>query len=662
MLAAYLTSGSTSQAFHDELEKQAMWFLSRSTNSFEGWRLAMGDHRPGEAAEFAAEANAAKPMEPDIALLWTQALLQTGKGEQAEQVAHCFLSQRKDAPALYDVMYKYYAAKQRFAEAESMLTEKARAFPADAAVRIQLAAHYARRGLREKESAVLAEVLGSSSQFPIGRLAVAEYRLKSGAVDEGIRLLEVCAKGNPAEALPCSRLLPEIQQRRGDRAAALASANEGLRRFPSDPLLTKEQAALWLDSGAPEAREAALDSLKALSGKIPQDASVRFLLGRALAAQGRTAEAAAEFRESIRLNPASIAPRIAAAELALLGGRTHEALQLLDEALKRAPSHLAAQELRVTALRAEGRYNEARQALKSLRDQFPGNPALQIETANLSLREGKTAEAEAIFRKLYQPGQEDIRPLVGVVDCRIKRNDPAGAQSLLEMDLAKAPGRPFVRMMLGDAPGAGRRPDLAVEQYKLALEAAPDSPAPYRRLGQLYASTGDSEKSIANLRKSLELNPASLPMVSLLAEQCDLAGQAAEAERYYRRWLELEPESEPAQNNLAYLRAEKGSLDEALALAQKVSKKTGQLAPTADTLGWVYLKKKMTPSALEFFGSLVRRYPDVATFRYHLGLTLFEAGNRSAARSELETALKKHPSPSEEKQIREALTVTRAGS
>jgi tetratricopeptide (TPR) repeat protein len=658
-LAAYLAGGSTSRAFHDDLEKQAAWFLSRSNSSFEGWRLktylAMGDHQPGDAAEFAVKANAANPMEPDITPLWTQALLQTGKGEQAEQVAHAFLSQRKDAPALYDVMYKYYAGKQRFAEAESMLAEKARAFPADAAVRVQVAGHYARRGSRDKESAALAEVLGSPRQYPMGRLGVAEYRLQGGAVDEGIRLLEAGAHGNPGEALPCFRLLAEIRQRRGDRKAALASVSEGLRRFPSDSLLVKEQAEPWLDSGEPEGRKAALDSLKTLSVKTPHDASVRFLLGRALAIQGRTAEAGAEFRESIQLDPSSIAPRVAAAELDLQGGRTQEALKLLDEALARAPSHLAARELRVTALRAEGRYKEVRQALKTLQEQFPGNPALQIETAHDSLREGKTAEAEAIFRKLYKPGQEDVRPLMGIVDCRMKRKDPAGAQRLLEMDLVKTPGRPFVRMMLGRALAAGGRPDRAAEQYKLALDAAPDSPALYRRLGQLYASTGDSEKAIANLRRSLELNPASLSTVSLLAEQCDLAGQAAEAERYYRRWLELEPETVPAQNNLAYLLAEKGNVDKALALAQKVCRKTGQLAPTADTLGWVYLKKKMTSSALEIFRGLVRRYPDVAIFRYHLGLTLIESGNRSAARSELETALTKHPSRADEMHIREAL-------
>ena len=658
-LAAYLARGAGSQAFHDDLAKQADWFLAQPGGSFDAWRLkmylAMSDRHPDEAGVFAAKANAAKPWEADVTLLWVQALLQVHQDEQAEQVARDFFSHGKGAPGLYDVMYAHYMSRKRTAEAESVLAGKADAFPADAGVRIQLAAHYHQSGQRDKEAAELAVLLDHPDRFRSGRLAVAEYRLRTGSPDQAVKLLEAAARSDREDALPCSRLLAEFRAGQGDRAGALEIAKQGLSRFPSDALLTWLKSSLLLDSGTKEARKEALDGLTALVDKSPRDGAARYLRGRALAAQGRVPEALSELRESIGLDPTAIQPRVALAELELYGGSAKEALKTLDDALGIAPDHLAARDLRVAALRMNGHYKEASEALKELEQKFPGNVGLAIERANLNLLQNRTAEAEATFRKLYHPGQENLRPLMGLVECRLRQKDAAGAERLLEADLAQAPGCPFVRTLLGDTLTAAGKPDRAAAQYEQALHSAPGSPLLYRRLGELYFALGDSGKAITNLQKSLEYNPASVLTVSLLAQQYDRAGQAADAERYYRRWLELEPASIPAQNNLAFLLAENGKLDEALTLATKACQKAGQVAPVSDTLGWVYLKKKMTPSALEIFRGLVRRYPDIATFRYHLGLALIASGDRPCNRSELETALRKHPSRTEETQIRHAL-------
>jgi len=41
-----------------------------------------------------------------------------------------------------------------------------------------------------------------------------------------------------------------------------------------------------------------------------------------------------------------------------------------------------------------------------------------------------------------------------------------------------------------------------------------------------------------------------------------------------------------------------------------------------DTLGWIYLKKRLTPNALSIYDELVVRQPKNSTFRYHRGTCL----------------------------------------
>ena len=46
----------------------------------------------------------------------------------------------------------------------------------------------------------------------------------------------------------------------------------------------------------------------------------------------------------------------------------------------------------------------------------------------------------------------------------------------------------------------------------------------------------------------------------------------------------------------------------------------------ADTLGWIYLKENLSDKAVEMFKELVGKAPNHSTFRYHLGMALYQKG------------------------------------
>ena len=110
-------------------------------------------------------------------------------------------------------------------------------------------------------------------------------------------------------------------------------------------------------------------------------------------------------------------------------------------------------------------------------------------------------------------------------------------------------------------------------------------------------------------------------------------------------------------NNLAFVIAEQGGdLDLALTYAQRAKQKLPQSPEVADTLGWIYIKKRLTPNAIEIYNDLVAKQPANSTYRYHLGMALLQRGDKPQARKELETALRNKPSPVEAGKIKELLS------
>jgi predicted Zn-dependent protease len=63
----------------------------------------------------------------------------------------------------------------------------------------------------------------------------------------------------------------------------------------------------------------------------------------------------------------------------------------------------------------------------------------------------------------------------------------------------------------------------------------------------------------------------------------------------------------------------------------------------------------MPDPALQMLTSLVRKYPDSAPFRYHLGAVFLQKGDKARAKTELQAALGKKPTKEYEDRIKELM-------
>jgi Flp pilus assembly protein TadD len=164
------------------------------------------------------------------------------------------------------------------------------------------------------------------------------------------------------------------------------------------------------------------------------------------------------------------------------------------------------------------------------------------------------------------------------------------------------------------------------------------------------------EGAIQHFRKVKELNPNNPEAAVWLALLLHQTGRQAEAKAQYEQILRLEPDNPIALNNLAYVLAEQGGdLDVALTYAQRAKQKLPQSSDVADTLGWIYIKKNLTANAVDIYNDLVAKQPGNATFRLHLGMALFQKGDKPRAKQELETALRSKPSSVDADKIKELL-------
>jgi cellulose synthase operon protein C len=126
----------------------------------------------------------------------------------------------------------------------------------------------------------------------------------------------------------------------------------------------------------------------------------------------------------------------------------------------------------------------------------------------------------------------------------------------------------------------------------------------------------------------------------------------------YESVLKDKPNIPVAMNNLASLlldyRTDKQSLDRAYALAERL--KDSNVPQYQDTVGWAQYQRGDFSRAVTTLEGAQAKLPNVASIRYHLGMSYIATGQTDKASEQLKAALQLEPDGSLLKdQIRAAL-------
>jgi tetratricopeptide (TPR) repeat protein len=196
----------------------------------------------------------------------------------------------------------------------------------------------------------------------------------------------------------------------------------------------------------------------------------------------------------------------------------------------------------------------------------------------------------------------------------------------------------------------------AEPELQRAIELAPRTPKPYLLMGSALQELHETDAAIRNYQTALQLQPGDPALLALLGNLNLEKGDLPQARKYYEQSLAANPNFATAAGNLAWVYLLQGdNLDVALSLAEKAKQLMPEADSITDTLAWVHYKKGSYISARMLLQDCVRKAPERATYRYHLGMVLLASGDRQKAKTELQTALKLNLSSDDAQQARQAL-------
>jgi tetratricopeptide (TPR) repeat protein len=219
-------------------------------------------------------------------------------------------------------------------------------------------------------------------------------------------------------------------------------------------------------------------------------------------------------------------------------------------------------------------------------------------------------------------------------------NQPAKALALANQYVTANPNRASAHFLYGSALATTRKYEPAMAEFQKVLQIEPKSTMAYVRLAQLDLLKGQPDAALDYYQKALALEPTSPTVNTAIGDVYLSKGDLKSAGKYFQTALAQNSRDPVAANNLAWVYAVQGeNLDMALSLATQAKQTAPDMTAVSDTLAWIQYKKGNYRVSISLAEDAVKKEPEKADYRYHLGMALNGAGERSRAKTELQKAL-----------------------
>ena len=163
------------------------------------------------------------------------------------------------------------------------------------------------------------------------------------------------------------------------------------------------------------------------------------------------------------------------------------------------------------------------------------------------------------------------------------------------------------------------------------------------------------EQTVAIYQKAAA-QPTSAAMNMALGNVYLARNDLKSARQYFEKANQLSPNDPLAANDLAWVYALQGeNLDVALNLAQQAKQALPNAPAITDTLAWIQYKKGNYSIAIGLLDDAVKKAPQSAQYRYHLGMALSAGGDHTRAKEELKKSLELNLRGDDAQQAQQAL-------
>ncbi len=531
-----------------------------------------------------------------------------------------------------------------------------------------LGSAYTRAGRHAQASKVFiqAMALGPNRDSLETRLVLS--RLAAGRTGEAFALLTQALETHPG-AVDSSVLIGMIylQQRRFKDAYQVASALA--RRQPENPFAYNIRGAALIGLGDLDtAREEFVQALRRVREFMP----ARFNLAKLNLLQGNLDSARAGFSQILKSNPQEIGVLLALADLDERLKHYDLAAKWLQRARKSAPGNYVIG-MRLTEFYLHvNKFTEALEIALELEANHPGNLQVLALVSRVQYALGQRQAARQILKNMLRLAADQPAELEKVALLQMRVGDLAGAWKTLQSALQAQPRYIPARVLLIDI--AVRRKqfnkalalasDLRQEfpentlgyvlegQVLADMKRFSDAASAYVRafriksdpalLVRFYRAQRDAGKPLAGLPflvAWLGQYPGDLGVRRALAAAYVDVGQLQKAIELHETLLAEMPDDAAMVNNLAGLYF-KTDDSRALEYARKAYELAPEQPATLDTLGWILVREGQVASGLKYLRQAHIRNARDPAVSYHIAVALQAMGRSSAARRQLQKALK----------------------
>ncbi len=647
------------KSLYQTVSTSANGLLAADPNSAEGFRLkgylAVVDEHPPDAIAAFRRSLQTKPDQPDVVVTLAQTLVIDNQGPEAETLMRNGLNSFPRYSPLYAALYGYYTSQRRPDEAEKVLQQEISKNPDNSVYVVELAEHYWRQNRPDESRRVLGGLIGDSKNHPTAELDAGDFYARVGKFDEAMSHYQSGLKTNPEHKKEYMQRIVKVHLTQGRTAEATTMISGLLQQYPDDKFALAARADLRMASGKPEDINQAISDLTALVQKYPDDLGLKYDLARAYRQTGRDDEAATALRDVLQRDPSNREALRELADLSIRNQKPTEALQYAERLLELDPNNLGAQLVRTSAWALRGRLGEVRSELRRITTQTPGLEEAWLQMATLDVDEKNYIEGEQILKRLYKPGQADIRPVKALASLYASSGHPDRAVSLLQSEAAQS-ANPEIRALLATAAIKSGQTNIALTTAQKLSTDFPTNKDYLILLSEIYQQAGQLDAAISGYQRAQTLGPDDPLPSALLSDALAQSNRFTEAVAASRQSLKIRPDDPRLMNNLAWNLALAGTnFDEALGLASKALQQQPNNALFMDTRGMILLKSGKYDVARNTFQDAIRTDEMNPTFRLHLAEALMAQGQKEQARAELQNALRRHPEGPDSRRIQELL-------
>jgi tetratricopeptide (TPR) repeat protein len=512
------------------------------------------------------------------------------------------LQNNPDAPQLYIDWANILSNARRTTDADGVLDRLRNQMPKSSEATIAIGDYYAQRHFLDK--------------------ALAEYR-------RGLSI----APGN----LDIEKRMQEIYliSNRTDEVSKLD--NQLIKQAPNDLIVSVDHGRVLLAQGK---HQEALVALQKVVQGAPDSAEAHYYLGVAYWQTGSLGQANGEFHEAVRVSPGFPLALRGLAELSLAQNHPSDAQVYAQELIQKFPADVNDRILLGEIFLREERLRPAEEQFLAASQLAPNQAAVHLDLAHLYYAEKKWTQAEKEFETAIQLDPSNPATLSPYADFLVARQQVPKAIGLAQQFVNAHPENAQGHVMLGALQFDSKNTSAAQAEFERAIQIDPKNVHGYLHMGQVYQEKNQSDAAIGQYEKALDLRPTSAALVTMVGNLYLDKGDLETARKYYERALQADPNFAVAIANTAWVDAQEGkNLDVALGMAQKAKSLMPEVATISDTLAWVMYKNGNYSGAIPLLEECVKKTPDSAQFRYHLGLALMADGQKEPGKTQLQAAL-----------------------